>query len=206
MAQFFRIHPRNPQPRLIRQVAEIVRGGGVIVYPTDSLYALGCAIGDKDAMERIRRIRRLEDNHNFTLVSRDLSQVSQYARIENQQYRLIRAVTPGPYTFILPATSEVPRRLQHPKRRTVGLRIPGVPIVQMLLEELGEPLMSVSLILPDVEHALTDAGEIRERLERVVEAVVDGDGSGLEPTTVVEWVESHPRVTRVGAGDPVPFQ
>jgi tRNA threonylcarbamoyl adenosine modification protein (Sua5/YciO/YrdC/YwlC family) len=205
MAQFFRIHPRNPQPRLIRQVAEIVRGGGVIVYPTDSLFALGCQIGDKEAMERIRRIRRLDDNHNFTLVSRDLSQVSQYAKIENEQYRLIRAVTPGPYTFVLPATREVPRRLQHPKRRTVGLRIPGVPIVQMLLEELGEPLMSVSLILPEVEHALTDAEEIRERLEHVVDAVVDGDGCGLESTTVVEWVESRARVTRIGAGDPAPF-
>lgn len=206
MAQLFRIHPRNPQPRLIRQVAEIVRAGGVIVYPTDSLYALGCALGEKGAMERIRRIRRLDDNHNFTLVSRDLSQVSQYARIENRQYRAIRAVTPGPYTFVLPATSEVPRRLQHPKRRSVGLRIPGVPIVQMLLEELGEPLMSTSLILPDVEHALTDAEEIRERLQHDVDAVVDGDGCGLEPTTVVDWVASQPRVTRVGAGDPAPFQ
>jgi tRNA threonylcarbamoyl adenosine modification protein (Sua5/YciO/YrdC/YwlC family) len=206
MAQYFSIHPRNPQPRLIRQVAEIVRAGGVIVYPTDSLYALGCAIGGKEAMERMRRIRRLDENHNFTLVSRDLSQVSQYAKIENPQYRLIRAVTPGPYTFVLPATSEVPRRLQHPKRRTVGLRIPGVPIVQMLLQELGEPLMSTSLILPDVEHALTDAVEIRELLERVVDAVVDGGSCGLEPTTVVEWIGAHPRVTRVGAGDPKPFE
>jgi tRNA threonylcarbamoyl adenosine modification protein (Sua5/YciO/YrdC/YwlC family) len=206
VAQFFRIHPRNPQPRLIHQVAEIVRGGGVIVYPTDSLYALGCAIGGKEAMERIRRIRRLGEDHNFTLAARDLSQVSLYARIENEQYRLIRAVTPGPYTLVLQATREVPRRLQHPKRRTVGLRIPGVPIVQMLLEDLGEPLISTSLILPEVEYALTDAEEIRERLEHHVDAVVDGGNCGLEPTTVVEWVETRPRVVRVGAGDPAPFQ
>jgi tRNA threonylcarbamoyl adenosine modification protein (Sua5/YciO/YrdC/YwlC family) len=206
MAQLFRIHPKNPQPRLIRQVAEIVKGGGVVVYPTDSLYALGCAIGAKEAMERIRRIRGLDDNHNFTLVARDLSQVSQYARIANPQYRLIRAVTPGPYTFVLPATSEVPRRLQHPRRRTVGLRVPESAIVRSLLEEMGEPLMSTSLILPDVEHALTDADEIRERLERAVDVVVDGGNCGMEPTTVVEWVDSQPQVTRVGAGDPAPFQ
>lgn len=204
MAQYFQIHPVNPQPRLIKQTVEIINDGGVVVYPTDSCYALGCHIGDKNAMDRIRTIRRLDEDHNFTLVSRDLSQISEYAKLENEQYRLIKACTPGPYTFILPATRQVPRRLQHPKRKTIGLRIPDSAIVSALLLELGEPLMSSTLILPG-EQPMSDPREIRERLEHFVDLVVDGGYCGIEPTTVVRWLGDRPEVIRTGRGDPSPF-
>lgn len=206
MAQYFEVHPANPQRRLIRRAVEIVRAGGVIAYPTDSSYALGCHIGDKQAMERIRRIRRVGDRHNFTLVCRDLSEVSLYARVSNPDYRILKAHTPGPYTFILPATREVPRRLQHPKRRTIGLRVPDHPIVRALLAELGEPLMSSTLILPGETLPLSDPEEIRERLEHEVDVVISGGNCGLEPTTVVELDGGIARVTRRGRGDIAPFE
>lgn len=205
MAQFFQIHPKNPQARLIHQAVAIVRAGGVIVYPTDSSYAIGCHIGDKDAMERIRRIRRVDDKHNFTLVCRDLSEVALYARVSNADYRTLRANTPGPYTFILPATREVPRRLQNPRRKTIGLRIPDNAIAQALLTDLNEPLMSSTLILPGEELPLSDPEEIRERLEHQVDLVIDGGHCGLEPTTVVELEAGRPQVTRRGKGDVAPF-
>ena len=205
MAQYFHIHPENPQLRLIRQAAEIVRRGGVIVYPTDSSYALGCHIGDKDAMERIRQIRRVDDRHNFTLVCRDLSEVAQYAIVGNADYRLLRANTPGPYTFILPATREVPRRLQNPRRKTIGLRVPDHKITQALLAELGEPLMSSTLILPGQEFPLAEPEEIREQLEHQVDLIMDGGHCGLEATTVVELDNGLARVVRGGKGDVTPF-
>jgi tRNA threonylcarbamoyl adenosine modification protein (Sua5/YciO/YrdC/YwlC family) len=201
MAQFFQIHHANPQPRLIKRAVDIVRAGGVIAYPTDSSYALGCHIGDKEAMERIRRIRRVNDDHNFTLVCRDLSEVAQYARVGNADYRLLRANTPGPFTFILPATREVPRRLQHPKRKTIGLRIPEHVIAQALLAELNEPLMSSTLILPGDDLPLSDPEEIRFRLEHDVELVIDGGFCGLDATTVVELENGIPKLLRQGKGD-----
>jgi tRNA threonylcarbamoyl adenosine modification protein (Sua5/YciO/YrdC/YwlC family) len=205
MAQFFEIHPTHPQARLVKRAVEIVRAGGVIAYPTDSSYALGCHLGDKEAMERIRRIRRLDEKHNFTLVCRDLSEVSLYARVTNADFRILKAHTPGPYTFILPATKEVPRRLQHARRKTIGLRVPDTPIVRALLGELGEPLMSSTLIMPEEELPLSDAQEIRERLEHFVDLVIDGGACGLEATTVVELEDGHSRVVRTGRGDPAPF-
>lgn len=201
MSQFFQIHPDNPQPRLIKQAVDIVRGGGVIAYPTDSAYALGCQLGDKAALERIRRIRKLDDSHNFTLVCRDLSELGTYARVNNTVFRLIRNCTPGPYTFILKATDEVPRRLLHPKRRTIGLRVPDNRIAQALLEALGEPLMSVTLILPGDELPLTEPFDIRERLEREVDLVIDGGASGSEPTTMIDLADDVPVVVRQGRGD-----
>ncbi len=206
MSQFFQIHPDNPQPRLIRQAVEMLRQGAVIVYPTDSAYALGCHLGDKKALDRIREIRRVDDKHNFTLVCRDLSQAATYAKMDNTAYRLINAHTPGPYTFILPATREVPRRLLHPKRRTIGIRIPDNRIVRALLEELGEPIMSSTLILPGEEMPMTDPYEIRERLEHQVDLVIDGGYCDLEPTTVVDLTGDLPRVVRRGKGDPAPFE
>jgi tRNA threonylcarbamoyl adenosine modification protein (Sua5/YciO/YrdC/YwlC family) len=205
MAQYFEIHPKNPQPRLIKRAVEIVRAGGVIAYPTDSSYALGCHLGDKDAMERVRRIRQVDDKHNFTLVCRDLSEVSVYSRDTNADYRILRAHTPGPYTFILPATREVPRRLQHAKRKTIGLRVPDAPIARALLAELNEPLMSSTLILPGEELPLSEPGEIRDRLEHFVDLVIDGGPCTLEATTVVEIEDGRTRVVRVGRGDPAPF-
>ncbi len=205
MAQYFQIHPTHPQPRLIKRAVDIVRAGGVIVYPTDSSYALGCHIGDKQAMERIRRIRRVHDNHNFTLVCRDLSEVAQYARVSNADYRLLKANTPGPYTFILPATREVPRRLQHPKRKTIGLRVPDHVVARALLTELNEPLMSSTLILAGEELPLSDPEEIRQRLEHDVDLVVDGGFCGLEPTTVVELEAGRATVARQGKGDNARF-
>lgn len=201
MAQYFEIHPTHPQSRLIKRAVEIVRNGGVIAYPTDSSYALGCHIGDKAAMERIRRIRRVEDDHNFTLVCRDLSEVSQYARVGNADYRLLKANTPGPYTFILPATREVPRRLQHPKRKTIGLRVPDHVIAQALLAELNEPLMSSTLMLPGESLPMSDPGEIRQRLEHEVDLIIDGGFCGLDPTTVIELEEGRATVVRQGKGD-----
>ena len=205
MSQFFQIHPDNPQARLIKQAADIIRRGGVIAYPTDSAYALGCQLGDKSALERIRRIRRLDDGHNFTLVCRDLSELGTYARVNNTVFRLIRNCTPGPYTFILKATDEVPRRLLHPKRRTIGLRVPDNRIAQALLEALGEPLMSVTLILPGAELPLTDPFEIRERLEHDIDLVIDGGPSSAEPTTVIDLADDEPVLVRQGRGDSAPF-
>lgn len=200
MSQYFSIHPENPQPRLIRQAAEIVRSGGVIAYPTDSCYALGCHIGDKASMQRLARIRQVDRNHNFTLVCRDLSEIATYAKVENWAYRVLKAHTPGPYTFILKATREVPRRVQHAKRRSIGIRVPDNRIAQALLAELGEPLLSSTLILPGEELPMTDPQSIRERLEHELELVIDGGNCGLEPTTVVELLEREPVVTRVGRG------
>jgi tRNA threonylcarbamoyl adenosine modification protein (Sua5/YciO/YrdC/YwlC family) len=206
MAQYFQIHPKNPQTRLIRRAVEIVRGGGVIAYPTDSSYALGCHIGDKAAMERIRRIRAVDQRHNFTLVCRDLSEVALYARLSNTDYRILRAHTPGPYTFILPATREVPRRLQHPRRKTIGLRVPDHVIAQALLAELREPLMSSTLIMPGEEVPLNDAEIIRDRLEHHVDLVLDGGNCGLEPTTVVELENGVVNIARRGRGDTRDFE
>ncbi|PHS76077.1 L-threonylcarbamoyladenylate synthase [Porticoccus sp.] len=200
MSQFFSIHPENPQLRLIRQAVEIVRAGGVIVYPTDSAYALGCQIGDKKALDRIRQIRQLDKHHNFTLMCRDLSELSAYAKVDNQVFRLLKTYTPGPYTFILDATAEVPRRLMHPKRKTIGLRVPGNPIALALLEELGEPLMSVTLIMPTDEYPLTDPYDIRDTLEHHVDLIVDGGYCGLEATTVVDLSGDVPQITRQGVG------
>lgn len=206
MSQFFQIHAENPQARLVRQAVEVVRGGGVIVYPTDSGYALGCLIGDKDALERIRAIRRLDDKHHFTMVCRDLSEIATYAKVENTIYRLLKAVTPGPYTFILPATREVPRRLQHPKRKTIGLRVPDNAIAQALLAELGEPLMSATLILPGAELPECDPYEIRQQLERQVDLIIDGGYGTPQATTVVDLEGETPLVVREGLGDPTPFR
>lgn len=206
MSQFFQIHPDNPQARLVRQAVDIIRDGGVVVYPTDSAYALGCHIGDKNALDRIRRIRRLDANHNFTLVCRDLSEIATYARVDNAAYRLMKHATPGPYTFVLRATSEVPRRLMHPKRKTVGLRVPDNRVAAALLADLGEPLMSVTLIMPGEEYPLIDPYDIRQVLEHQVDLVIDGGYCGMEPTTVVDMADDTPMVLRVGKGDPEPFE
>tara|TARA_B100001540_G_scaffold310409_1_gene328137 strand:- start:3030 stop:3653 length:624 start_codon:yes stop_codon:yes gene_type:complete len=206
VSQFFQIHPENPQARLVRQAVDIIRAGGVVVYPTDSAYALGCHIGDKHALDRIRRIRKLDSRHNFTLVCRDLSEIATFARVDNTVYRALRQCTPGPYTFILKATSELPRRLQHPKRKTVGLRVPDNKVAQALLADLGEPLMSVSLIMPGEDLPLIDPYEIRELLEHEVDLVIDGGWCGMEPTTVVDLVDEVPLILRAGKGDTAPFE
>lgn len=205
MAQFFSIHPDNPQTRLLRQAASIVRAGGVIVYPTDSCYALGCQLGDKSAMNRIRNIRHVDEQHYFSLMCRDLAEISHYAKVNNSQYRLLKTSTPGSYTFILEATREVPRRLQHPKRSTIGLRIPDHPMVQALLAELGEPLLNSSLILPGDELPLNDPEEIRDRLEHQVELVLDVGSCGLEMTTVIDLTGDKPVLIRNGKGSLVPL-
>lgn len=199
--QYLQVHPVNPQRRLVSQAVEIVRQGGVIAYPTDSCYALGCHLGDKDAMERIRRLRRLDDKHDFTLVCRDLSDLATYARVDNQSYRLLKMLTPGPYTFILGASREVPRRLQNPKRKTIGLRVPDHPVVHLLLELLGEPIMSVTLIEPGADLPLSDPEEIRERLGRQLDAVLDGGFCGFEPTSVIDLTSEVPVLVRQGKGD-----
>jgi tRNA threonylcarbamoyl adenosine modification protein (Sua5/YciO/YrdC/YwlC family) len=201
VSQYFVIHPETPQPRLIRQAAEIIRDGGVVVYPTDATYALGCLIGDKDALDRIRRIRALDESHQLTLVCRDLSEIASYAKVGNAHYRLLKAMTPGPYTFILPATKQVPRRVQHPKRKTIGIRVPENAILQALLTELREPLMSTTLQLPGDEQPLNDPYEVRQRLEKLVDLIIDGAFGDLEPTTVVDLSEDVPRVVREGRGD-----
>jgi tRNA threonylcarbamoyl adenosine modification protein (Sua5/YciO/YrdC/YwlC family) len=206
VSQFFQIHPDNPQARLIRQAVDIIRAGGVVVYPTDSAYALGCHIGDKQALDRIRRIRKLDDRHNFTLVCRDLSEIATYAKVDNKVYRMLRACTPGPYTFILKATSEVPRRLLHPKRKTVGLRVPANPITEALLADLAEPLMSVTLIMPGDEYPLIDPYDIRQVLEHDVDLVIDGGYCGMEASTVVDLADDIPLVLRAGKGDTAPFE
>ena len=205
MAQFFSIHADTPHLRLIRQAVAIVRSGGIIVYPTDSCYALGCQLGDKDAMARIRTIRQVDDHHHFTLVCRNLAEISTYAKVDNSQYRLLKATTPGSYTFILQATREVPRRMQHPKRSTIGLRIPDHPVVLALLEELDEPLLSSTLILPGDELPLNDAEEIRERLEHQVELVMDAGSCGIEMTTVIDLTTDVPELIRSGKGSLEPF-
>ncbi|QEQ95958.1 L-threonylcarbamoyladenylate synthase [Neptunomonas concharum] len=206
MSQFFQIHPDNPQKRLIQQAVEIINKGGVIVYPTDCAYALGCHLGDKTALDKIKRIRKLDDKHNFTLVCSDLSEIGTYAKVDNQQYRFLKAHTPGAYTFILKATTEVPRRLLHPKRRTIGLRIPDNKITQALLSELGEPIMSTSLILPGESEPLIDPYEIRDLLQHELDLVIDGGYCGMEATTVVALVEDQPEVIRIGAGDISAFE
>jgi tRNA threonylcarbamoyl adenosine modification protein (Sua5/YciO/YrdC/YwlC family) len=206
VSQFYQIHPDNPQVRLIRSAADIIRAGGVVVYPTDSAYALGCHIGDKNALDRIRRIRKLDDRHNFTLVCSDLSEIATYAKVDNAAYRLLRHCTPGPYTFILKATSEVPRRLMHPKRKTVGLRVPDNRIAAALLADLGEPLMSVTLIMPGEEYPMLDPYDIRDTLQHEVDLVIDGGYCGMEPTTVVDLADDVPVILRVGKGDVGPFE
>lgn len=206
MSQFFQIHPETPQGRLVRQAADIIRSGGVVVYPTDSAYALGCHIGDKNALDRIRRIRKLDDRHNFTLVCRDLSEIASYAKVDNTVYRLLKHATPGPYTFILKATSEVPRRLMHTKRKTVGLRVPDNPIAQALLADLGEPMMSVTLIMPGDEYPLIDPYDIRQVLQNDVDLVIDGGYCGMEPTSVIDLADDTPLVLRAGKGDISAFQ
>ncbi|HEX2790624.1 MAG TPA: L-threonylcarbamoyladenylate synthase [Steroidobacteraceae bacterium] len=200
MAQYFELHSQNPQLRLIRRAAEIVRNGGLIAYPTDSCYALGCHIGDAAALERLRRIRGADRHHHFTLVCRDLSEIGRYARIETWQFRLLKSATPGPFTFLLPATRETPRRLQHPKRRTIGIRVPDHPVPNMLLTELGEPLMSSTLLLPGDELPLTDGDQIRARLEHQLDAILDGGHCGIEPTTVIDLAVSPPVLVRAGKG------
>jgi len=206
VSQFYQIHPENPQARLIRNAVDIIRNGGVVVYPTDSAYALGCHIGDKTALDRIRRIRKLDDKHNFTLVCRDLSEIATYAKVTNTSYRLLRHTTPGPYTFILQATNEVPRRLMHPKRKTVGLRVPDNAIAAALLADLDEPLMSVTLIMPGDEFPLTDPYDIRAILEHEVDLVIDGGYCGMEPSTVVDLADDRPMILRAGKGDVTPFE
>jgi len=201
MSQFFRIHPVNPQPRLVHQAVEILKRGGVVVYPTDSAYALGCHIGDKKAIDRIRVIRRLERDHHFALVCRDLSELGVYAKVNNAAYRQIKAATPGPYTFVMPATREVPRRLVDTKRKTIGLRVPDNEICRALLAELGEPIMSTTLILPGDEYPLTDPDEMRDLMEHQVDLVIDGGFCGLESTTVISFEDDIPEVVREGMGD-----
>ena len=202
MSQYFELHPDNPQKRLIGQAVNIIREGGVIVYPTDSCYALGCHVGDKQAMERIARIRKTDAKHNFTLVCRDLSDIATYARVDNSTYRTLKALTPGAYTFLLKATNEVPRRLQNPKRKTIGIRIPDNRICQALLEELGEPLMSCTLIMPDKELPETDPEDIRDLLEKHVDLIIDGGNCGFEPTSILSLPDNGEiEVTRRGRGD-----
>lgn len=205
MAQFFQIHPENPQPRLIKQAVEIIRAGGLVAYPTDCAYALGCHIGDKMALDRIRAIRQLDKHHNFTLVCRDLSELATYARVDNQTFRLLKGHMPGAFTFILEATSEVPKRLLHPKKKTIGMRVPDNTIALALLEELGEPLMTSSLLMPGDTVPLTDPYDIRETLEHQLELVIDGGFCGMEATTVIDLTGDAPELVRQGCGDASDF-
>ncbi len=200
MSQYLEIHPDNPQRRLVEQAVQVIRRGGVAVYPTDSCYALGCAIGDKAAMERIRRIRQVDKNHHFTLMCRDLSEIATYAKVENDTFRLMKMLTPGPYTFILRATREVPRRLQHPKRKTIGIRVPDNAIALALLEAMGQPMLSSTLIMPDTDLPLTDPYQIRLRLEHEVDLVIDGGFCDIEPSTVIDMTTGLPQVIRRGKG------
>lgn len=200
MSQYFEIHPDNPQKRLIHQAVQIIHDGGVVVYPTDSSYAIGCHLGDKTAMERIRKIRQVDDKHHFTLVCSDLSEIATYAKVSNADYRMLKSLTPGPYTFLLQATHEVPRRLMHPKRRMIGIRVMDNPIVQALLAELGQPIMSSTLILPGKDMPETDAEHILDKLQSQVDLIIDGGHCGLEPTTVINMVENPPVLVRQGKG------
>jgi len=206
MARYFDVHPNNPQSRSIQQVAGIVRDGGLIAYPTDSCYALGCQVGNRDGLERIRRLRNLDERHHFTLVCRDFAQVGQFVHVSNAVFRLLKAATPGCYTFILPATPEVPRRLMHPRKRTVGVRVPRHAVAQALLTELGEPLVSTTLLLPGQDEPMAHGWEIKERLDPQLEAVVDAGECGTEPTTVVDLSQDSPQILRQGSGDPTRFQ
>lgn len=205
MPQFFSLHPEQPQPRLIRQAAEIVRAGGLLAFPTDSAYALGGHLGDAELLQRIRRIRGVDDKHHFTLMCRDLSEIANYARVDNTQYRLLKAVTPGPYTFILEGTKELPRRVLHPKRKTIGLRVPQHPVVAALLTELNEPLLTSTLMLPDDDLPLTDVEDIRERLGKLVELVIEAGACGPEATTVIDLTSGSPELVRQGLGPLAPF-
>jgi tRNA threonylcarbamoyl adenosine modification protein (Sua5/YciO/YrdC/YwlC family) len=206
MAKYFDVHPDNPQARTIGQVADSIRDGALVVYPTDSCFALGCRLGSRDGMERIRSIRQLDSRHHFTPVCRDFAQLGQFVRVDNDVFRAVKASTPGSYTFILPATPEVPRKLLHPKKRTVGVRIPDHRVVQALLAELGEPLLSSTLLLPDEEEPMTVGWEIKERLDHVVDAVIDSGDCGTEPTTVVDFSSGEAEIVRRGAGDPSRFE
>lgn len=205
MSQYFQLHPDNPQLRLIKQAVQIIDSGGIVALPTDSCYALVCHLDDKNAVERLRRIRGVDDKHHLTLLCRDLSEISQYAHVDNRQYRLLKATTPGPYTFILEATKEVPRRLSHPSRKTIGLRVPENRIAHALLEELGQPLLGTTLILPGEEDALTDPDEIRNRLERQIDLIIDGGACSFEPTTVIDIAGEAPIMLRQGRGATAPF-
>ena len=205
MARFFDVHPDNPQPRAIAQAVDLIRDGGLIAYPTDSCYALGAQIGNHAALDRIRMIRQVGDKHHFTLVCKDFAQLGQYVEVNNQVFRNIKAVTPGSYTFILPATKEVPRRLMHAKKKTIGVRIPDNPVVRALLEELGEPILSSTLLLPGDEDPMTQGWEIKEALDHVVEGVIDSGECGIEPTTVVDYSSGEAVIARVGLGDPSRF-
>jgi tRNA threonylcarbamoyl adenosine modification protein (Sua5/YciO/YrdC/YwlC family) len=206
MARYFDVHPDNPQRRAIGQVADVVREDGLIAYPTDSCFALGCQLGNRDGIDRIRTIRQLDDRHHFTLVCQDFAQLGQFVHVNNAVFRAIKASTPGSYTFILPATKEVPRRLLHPKKRTVGVRIPDHVVAQALVAELGEPLLSSTLLLPEEEEPMTQGWEIKELLDHAVDAVIDSGDCGTEPTTVVDFSSDKPEVVRRGAGDPTPFE
>jgi tRNA threonylcarbamoyl adenosine modification protein (Sua5/YciO/YrdC/YwlC family) len=206
MAKYFDVHPDNPQSRSIDQVVAIVRGGGLIAYPTDSCFALGCQLGNKDGLDRIREIRRLEPGHPFTILCRDFQQLGQFVQLNNALFRLLKAATPGQYTFILPATKEVPRRLMHPRKKTVGVRIPDHVVAQAILAELGEPLLSSTLTLPGDEEPMTQGWEIKERLDHAIDAVVDSGECGTVPTTVVDFSSGEPEILRLGAGDPARFQ
>lgn len=206
MARFFDVHPDNPQPRAIAQAVDLIRNGGLIAYPTDSCYALGAQIGNHEALDRIRSIRQVGDKHHFTLVCKDFAQLGQYVEVNNQVFRNIKAVTPGSYTFILPATKEVPRRLMHAKKKTIGVRIPDNPVVRALLEELGEPILSSTLLLPGEEDPMTQGWEIKEALDHVVEGVIDSGECGIEPTTVIDYSSGEAVIARVGLGDPSRFE
>ena len=205
MAQYFEIHPENPQPRLIKQAAQIISSGGIVAAPTDSAYALVCRLDDKGAVEKLRRIRGVDDKHHLTLLVRDLSQIAHFARVDNTQYRLLKATTPGPYTVILEATREVPRRLSHPSRKTIGVRVPENHILLALIEELGEPLIGTTLQLPGDDHMLSDPDEVLERLGKQIELVIDGGAGTLEPTTVIDLTGPAPELVREGRGDPAAF-
>lgn len=206
MARYIDVHPKDPQPRLIAQAVAILKDGGLLAYPTDSGYALGSLLGNQQGRDRIIQLRRLDDKHHFTLVCANFAQLGQFVHVSNAIYRSIRSVTPGPYTFILPATKEVPRRLMHPKKKTVGVRIPDHNVVQALLEELGEPILSSTLVLPDETEAMSDGWQVKERLDHQLEAVIEAGECGTEPTTVVNFSESYPTIDRLGAGDPSPFE
>ena len=205
MSQFFQIHPENPQARLIKQAAQIIHAGGIVALPTDSCYALVCHLDDKAAVERLRRIRGVDEKHHLTLLCRDLSEIAQYAKVDNRQYRLLKATTPGPFTVILEATKEVPRRLSHPSRKTIGLRVPENRIVHALLEELAQPLLGTTLILPDSEEPLTDSDEIRQQMARQIELVIEGEACSLVPTTIIDLTDDEPVLVRQGRGDAALF-